>query len=243
MLAVGCGMWITVHDGDTLYSIAKENGVTINDVLDANPSVKDPNTIHTGQKLKIPRSGRSISDSAAKDSKTATSNKANDRSSQKSSKDKIKQRDLAPPSTQKQTKTPDKDKDAKAQFIWPVSGTIISHYGKGPDGQLNEGIDIAAPAGTKIVAAADGEVALTHTADDNNEKLKAWGNIIVIRHANKYMTVYVHNRVNLVKKGDKVKQGQVIAEVGDTGRAKQPMLHFLIRYNKETVDPLSHLPK
>ncbi len=166
ILAVGCGLWITVHDGDTLYSIAKENGVTVNDMLGANPSVKDPNTIHTGQKLKIPRSGRSISDSGAKEQKTPASNKTNDRTAQKNPKDKIKQRDLAPPITQKPTKTPEKDKEIKVQFIWPVSGTIISHYGKGPDGQLNEGIDIAAPAGTKIVAAADGEVGLDYARNN-----------------------------------------------------------------------------
>ncbi|MCZ7585615.1 MAG: M23 family metallopeptidase [Deltaproteobacteria bacterium] len=91
--------------------------------------------------------------------------------------------------------------------------------------------------GHKVVAAADGEVVVS------DDRLKGYGNMIVVKHADSYLTIYAHNRLNVVAKGDKVRRGQVIAEVGDTGRADTPHLHFEVRKNIKTIDPLTVLPK
>ncbi len=249
VLFTGCGYWVTAEKGDTLYSIARENGVTVNDILAENPTIADPDVITEGQKIKIPRTGRSITSTPTTTKPTPAAKKitppARKAAKPKSS---IKKRDLMPAASTTPVPVPiEKNKIKENPFIWPCSGTIIRNYGKGPDGYVNEGIDITSPAGTKIAASADGEVILVNTVAENvdtkDNRLKAWGNMVVIQHANKYVTVYAHNRVNLVKKGDKVSQGDIVAEVGDTGRAKQPHLHFEIRQNLESVNPLELLPK
>ncbi|MBZ0274363.1 M23 family metallopeptidase, partial [bacterium] len=127
--------------------------------------------------------------------------------------------------------------EMRPSFIWPVRGPIVRRFGKGPDGVLTEGIDIAGAAGQSVVAAADGQVIV---ADD---RLKGYGKMIVIQHANKYVTIYAHNRVNYVQKGQKVAQGERIAEVGDSGRAERPLLHFEIRKGIKALDPLKLLPR
>ena len=133
--------------------------------------------------------------------------------------------------------TPEPVSTPRIPFIWPIKGQIIREFGKGSDGRNNEGIDIGAPVGEKIVAAADGTVIVS------DDRLKGYGNMVVIRHSDILVTIYAHNRVNLVAKGDKVKQGQVIAEVGDSGRADTPLLHFEIRQRATPLDPLRNLPE
>lgn len=121
------------------------------------------------------------------------------------------------------------------KFIWPVEGTITSRFGwRGHE--HHDGIDIAAPAGTPIVAAADGIVLYS------SGRLRGYGNMIVIKHTPRVFTIYAHNKKNLVKKGQKVKQGQVIGLVGSTGHTTGPHLHFEIRIGNVPVDPLKYLP-
>lgn len=120
------------------------------------------------------------------------------------------------------------------QFAWPVEGIFFSKFGA-RRGRHHDGIDISAPAGTPIVAAADGEVVFSGRG-------KGYGNIIFLSHSDEYITVYAHNRANLVESGDQVKQGEVIAKLGRTGRATGNHLHFEVRHNKVIKDPLSFLP-
>ena len=116
------------------------------------------------------------------------------------------------------------------QFIWPVSGKVLSRYGK--SGQsFNEGINIAAPLGTVVRAAADGEVMYV------GKEPKVYGNLVIIKHAGNYLTAYAHNDKINVKKGVKVKQGQPIATIGKTGAVSIPQLHFSMRKDKKTIDP------
>ena len=121
-------------------------------------------------------------------------------------------------------------------FIWPVKGVIVRPFGKGDDGRINDGLDLAAPEGSRIVAVADGEVILS------SNKFPAYGNMVVIKHKRDFVTLYAHNRLNMVKKGEKVLKGQQIAEVGATGRVKTPTIHFEIRVVSTPVDPLKYLP-
>jgi murein DD-endopeptidase MepM/ murein hydrolase activator NlpD len=123
----------------------------------------------------------------------------------------------------------------KGPFVWPVQGKVIGAFGSSKDGMKNDGINIAAPNGAPVVAAADGTVAYA------GNELRGFGNMILIRHEGGYVTAYAHNASLLVKKGDKVKRGQTIARVGQTGAVFGPQLHFEIRKGTQPVDPMSFL--
>ncbi len=120
-------------------------------------------------------------------------------------------------------------------FIWPVKGDVISEFGSTGKGQHNDGINIAVPRGTPVVAADDGIVAYA------GNELRGFGNLLLIKHADGWMTAYAHNDVLLVKRGDTVKRGQHIAKAGDSGGVSQPQLHFEVRQGTRAVDPMSVL--
>ncbi len=122
------------------------------------------------------------------------------------------------------------------RLIWPTKGRLTSKFGP-RNNRMHDGIDIAAKIGTKVVAAASGEVVYA----DN--RLTGYGNLIIIRHNKTMFTAYAHNDRNFVKKGDKVKRGQVIAHVGNSGRVTGPHLHFELRSGDKAIDPLPYLPK
>ena len=116
-------------------------------------------------------------------------------------------------------------------FRWPVQGRIISEFGTKPDGGHNDGIDVAVPLGTSVKAAENGVVAYA------GDELKGYGNLVLIRHANNWVSAYAHNDEILVKRGDQVRRGQVIAKAGRTGQVSQPQLHFELRKGSRPVDP------
>jgi len=122
------------------------------------------------------------------------------------------------------------------QFIWPVEGVLTSKFGI-RRGRRHDGIDIGAPEGTDVCAAADGTVLYS------GDQQTGYGNLIILSHADDMITVYAHNRENLVKENDTVKRGQVIGRVGQTGRATGPHLHFEIRKRTKPRNPLFFLPK
>jgi murein DD-endopeptidase MepM/ murein hydrolase activator NlpD len=124
---------------------------------------------------------------------------------------------------------------ANAEFLWPVKGKIISGFGSKPGGLHNDGINIEAAPGSRVVAAENGVVAYA------GNELRGFGNLLLIRHADGWVTAYAHNDKLLVKRGDRVKRGQVIAQVGSTGNVTSPQLHFEIRKGTEPVDPLKYL--
>jgi murein DD-endopeptidase MepM/ murein hydrolase activator NlpD len=119
-------------------------------------------------------------------------------------------------------------------FRWPVRGRVIASFGPRPNGLQNDGINLAVPEGTPIKAAGDGIVAY---AGD----LKGYGNLVLVRHGNDFMTAYAHASEIMVKRGDFVERGQVIAKSGQTGNVTSPQLHFEIRKNTTPVDPSQYL--
>ena len=119
-------------------------------------------------------------------------------------------------------------------FVWPLKGRLTSKFGRRGK-SFHDGLDIAAPKGTPIRAVQKGKVLFS-------DKLRGYGNIVIIRHAGRYVSVYAHNRKNLARKGQRVAQWQVIGEVGSTGRVTGPHLHFEIRKNNVARDPLYYLP-
>jgi murein DD-endopeptidase MepM/ murein hydrolase activator NlpD len=121
-------------------------------------------------------------------------------------------------------------------FIWPVSGPVLKGFGSGVDGQRNDGVNIGVAGGTKVKAAADGEVVYA------GDELVGFGNLVLIRHFGGWVSAYAHGESLLVKEGDTVKQGQAIATAGATGNASTPQVHFELRKGKQPVDPAEHLP-
>jgi murein DD-endopeptidase MepM/ murein hydrolase activator NlpD len=122
----------------------------------------------------------------------------------------------------------------KLDFAWPVEGKTTDVF-EGEGSKRHQGIDIACPIGTPIKASNAGTVIYS------NNTIKGYGNLIIIRHSEEYVTVYAHNQVNLVEEKTWVEKGQIIGKVGKTGRASGPHLHFEIRKNNKAMDPMLFL--
>ena len=120
-------------------------------------------------------------------------------------------------------------------FRWPVRGKVVTSYGAKTNGKSNDGINVAVPEGTPVKAAEDGVVAYS------GNELKGYGNLVLVRHPNGYVTAYAHASELLVKRGDTIKRGQVIAKSGQSGEVASPQLHFEIRKGSSPVDPLQFL--
>lgn len=132
---------------------------------------------------------------------------------------------------------PKKAPRIRVKLHWPLKNPkVTSRFGTRQSGK-HDGIDIGAPRGTKIYASAAGEVLF------NGWGPTGYGRVILLKHSENVYTVYAHNHKNLVKKGRRVKKGEVIAMVGKTGRAKGNHLHFEVRVNRVAYDPLAYLPK
>jgi murein DD-endopeptidase MepM/ murein hydrolase activator NlpD len=133
------------------------------------------------------------------------------------------------------TETPVKAAEAMTSFRWPVRGRVIAGFGSKPNGTQNDGINLAVPEGTPIKAADDGVVAYA------GNELKGYGNLVLIRHSNGFVSAYAHASELMVKRGDSIKRGQVIAHAGQTGNVTSPQLHFEIRKGSTPVDPTQYL--
>ena len=155
----------------------------------------------------------------------------------------------APPVSTARSITPAADNPAPAEtkpvttaatmptFRWPVRGRVINGFGPKTAGAQNDGINVAVPEGTPIKAAEDGVVAYA------GNELKSYGNLVLVRHANGYVTAYAHASEILVKRDEPIKRGQVIAKSGQTGNVTAPQLHFEIRKGSSPVDPMPYLDK
>ena len=131
--------------------------------------------------------------------------------------------------------TPETSEPARGGLLWPIAGGVSSYFG--PRGSsFHDGIDIAADEGTPIMAIEKGEVIYS-------DRLRGYGNLVILRHAGGLVSVYGHNQANLVRQGQRVSQGEVIAKVGSTGRVSGPHLHLEIRQNNVAQDPLLYLPR
>jgi murein DD-endopeptidase MepM/ murein hydrolase activator NlpD len=125
--------------------------------------------------------------------------------------------------------------EAGSTFYWPVHGQLIAGYGAKINGLQNNGINVAVPEDTPVKAADDGVVLYSGNG------LKTYGNMLLVRHANGYVTVYAHAKELLVKVGDEIKRGQVIAKSGKTGDVDRPQIHFEIRKASAPVNPMPYL--
>lgn len=120
---------------------------------------------------------------------------------------------------------------------WPVRGKVISGFGQKLNGQPNDGVNIAVPPGTDVLAAEAGVVAYA------GSELKGYGNLVLVRHDNGWVTAYAHNDTILVQRGDRVKRGQPLAKAGKTGSVDSPQVHFELRQGSKPIDPTPHMEK
>ena len=124
---------------------------------------------------------------------------------------------------------------AVPSFRWPVRGRVIAGFGAKVNGAANDGIDLSVPEGTSVKASEEGVVAYA------GNELKGYGNLVLVRHPNGFVTAYAHASEIKVKRGDQVKRGQTIALAGQTGNVNSPQLHFEIRKGSTPIDPTQYL--
>jgi murein DD-endopeptidase MepM/ murein hydrolase activator NlpD len=231
-----------VNQGETLAGIAHRNHVSVVELARANhidPSAK----LKLGTRLTVPGARSADAASVAPQAPAvqpiatapATSRVAMATVPQQSVR--LAQANPAPDPVEATPPAlkPGEATGALPTFRWPVRGKVITGYGAKTNGKSNDGINLAVPEGTPIKAAEDGVVAYS------GNELKGYGNLVLVRHSNGYVTAYAHASELLVKRGDPIKRGQVIAKSGQSGEVGSPQLHFEIRKGSQPVDPLQFL--
>jgi murein DD-endopeptidase MepM/ murein hydrolase activator NlpD len=232
---VKAGGSYTVASGDTLFSIGRKYGVSPFTIADLN-KLPHNKALALGQSLKIP-SGANASiaqveppkaeDAIASDASSAQTAIAETPAKKPGALTLPNETPTEPIAT---AATP-VDAGSNLALRWPLKGKVISGFGAKPNGLKNEGINIAVPEGTNIQAADGGVVAYA------GNELKGYGNLVLVRHAGGYVTAYAHASQLLVKRGDTVKRGDVIAKAGQTGAVQSPQLHFEVRKGATALDP------
>ncbi|MGN1091398.1 MAG: peptidoglycan DD-metalloendopeptidase family protein [Alphaproteobacteria bacterium] len=220
----------TVKKGETLYSVARKYDVNLNTLIKKN-KLRKPYTLSVGQKLYLPADFNKITyakEEIADTSKTQqkTAQQIPEKSQQKQEK---KQKKAV-------VQLPDAPKRA-GKFMFPVQGTIISGFGVSGNGRRNDGINISAKEGTAFKSVENGVIAYA------GNELKGFGNLILVKHSDGWISAYAHAKDIVVKKGATVKRGDVLGHVGSTGNVKAPQLHFEIRKGTKAVDPMNYLKK
>ncbi|MEZ5820252.1 MAG: peptidoglycan DD-metalloendopeptidase family protein [Xanthobacteraceae bacterium] len=231
-----------VNRGDTLHNIARRNRVQVGELARAN-NLDTSAKLSIGMKLTVPgsRNTAAAPTPAAPTQQVAKLSPSASRSL--SSAGPQQSARLAQPSGQVEEKAsqpaanarPSETTSALPSFRWPVRGKVITGYGAKTNGKANDGINLAVPEGTPVKAAEDGVVAYS------GNELKGYGNLILVRHSNGYVTAYAHASELLVRRGDTIKRGQVIAKSGQSGEVGSPQLHFEIRKGSSPVDPQQFL--
>lgn len=229
-----------VKKGETVYAISRRYDVSRKELMRLN-GVGAPFTIKIGQTLLLPATQASVTTVAAVD--RGEGDRSNDppaaTAPSRSSPSPQSQVAIAPPPRQvivpPSTNIPRPKGLSRRGFMWPISGRVISRFGPKRGGLHNDGINIAAPRGTPILAAQNGVVAY------RGNELRGFGNLILIKHAKGYMTAYAHSDKILVKRGQRVARGQTIAKVGSSGNVAKPQLHFEIRKGRRAVNPKKYL--
>ncbi|WP_260679307.1 peptidoglycan DD-metalloendopeptidase family protein [Thalassomonas sp. M1454] len=222
-----------VKSGETLYSIAWRSGQDTRTLANLN-NLKPPYKIFVGQTLQLKPKVTKTASSSPKQNKSTNNSVKNTQKSGSKNVAKQKTQEYGEDSGGKFTgvKVPSLTQKVK-KWVWPVKGKIISNFSSAAQG--NKGIDIAGNKGTSIKAAADGLIVYAGNA------LRGYGNLIIIKHNDDYLSAYAHNDTLLVKEQQTVKANQVIAKMGNTG-TNRTMLHFEIRFRGKSVNPKRYLP-
>ena len=234
-LIIPPGRYHLVHAGETGIAIARAYGVPWAQVVEAN-ALAEPYVLRAGQRILIPRAGPQtpaeraaafsidIDDIVTGGEPALGANAA----------------PVAPAATARRVLPPEASVAAPARFAggfaWPVEGNIVSRFGPGGSGERHDGIKIAVPLRTPVLASADGVVSYTGSG------VKGLGGIVIVRHGEGWSSIYGHVGEILVQRGQAVKRGQAVALSGDSGFADRPELHFELRKGRVPVDPVGVLP-
>lgn len=233
----------TVKPGDTLFRIALDSGQSWRDVQAWN-NLTNPNILEVGQVLRVQPPGAAPSAVAAVSPPAGAPGTASVTpvapsgvvSRPLSSTEPVPLASAAPattsPAPSSMAASPESVGADELNFVWPAQGSVIAGF----DEAKNKGVSIAGRVGDPVVAAADGRVVYAGAG------LRGYGNLVILKHNNTYLTAYAHNQALMVREDQAVRQGQKIAEMGssDTDRVK---LHFEVRRQGKPVDPLNHLPR
>jgi murein DD-endopeptidase MepM/ murein hydrolase activator NlpD len=231
----------TVKRGDSFSRIARAHSISVQELQSAN-SDANSNRLSLGQKLNIPGKGSSQSSAPVRVASRGANVPLPAINPARSAPAKKAPSKTAISTTRPQQKVAARTKSLPTpeamsgnQFRWPVKGRIVAGFGSKPSGKHNQGINVAVPAGTSVKAAENGVVAYA------GSELEPYGNLILIRHANNWVTAYAHNDKLMVKRGDTVRRGQIISKAGQSGNVSQPQLHFELRKGSKPVNPLSYM--
>ncbi len=232
------GAQVTVGRGDTLYGLAFRHGVDWRELARQN-NIPAPYTIFPGQRLRLPGA-------APVDRQPARQARAPQRGSRSPPVAPPRSSTASPPRSTPASPTTPSSTTSKppalspvlgsgnVRWAWPAEGQLVGRFAAGDP--TRQGIDIAGSAGQAVAAAADGVVVYSGSG------LVGYGELVIIKHSDVWLSAYGHNRKRLVNEGNRVSAGQQIAEMGRSG-ASRDMLHFEIRKNGKPVDPLGHLPR
>jgi len=214
--------YYTVKPGDTLTRIALENGQSPRDIA-AWSQVENPNRIEVGQVLRVvPPVGQEVQVQPVSRATVSAGTLAQPASATPSS---------AAPTTAASESRPVAATESEINWLWPTNGPVLAGF----DDVKNKGLDIGGAAGDPVLAAADGRVVYVGAG------LRGYGNLIILKHNNVYLTAYAHNQTLLVKEDQSVLKGQKIAEMGNSD-ADRVKLHFEVRRQGKPVDPAKYLP-
>ena len=209
--------YYTVKPGDTLIRIGMDNGQSWRDIIRWN-KLDNPNLIETGQVLRVAPPAPEVAVARPATSATATAPMS------------AASAPSLPATTPAVAPAAPSAAEDAISFQWPARGNLISGF----DESKNKGLDIGGKVGDPVLAAADGRVVYAGAG------LRGYGNLIILKHNNTYLTAYAHNQTLLVKEDQVIKRGQKIAEMGNSD-ADQVKLHFEIRRQGKPVDPAKYL--
>ena len=244
------GSSYTMKQGDSLYGLSRSYGVPVAELQQVN-GITDTRAVRAGTVLRVPGNGGSAepqryepaqqvavaapppSNDSSYGPTTRQPTILNGRNQQVAGRtDDVTSTAAINPPPARSSSGGGSDK-----LRWPVSGKIITGFGQRNDGTHNDGINLSVPLGTSVHAAESGTVAYA------GSELKGYGNLILLRHDNGWVTAYAHNEQLMVKRGDKVQRGQVIATAGRSGSVDQPQVHFELRQGSKPVDPVPFLER
>ena len=246
-----------VKQGESLAMIARQYGTTHGALAEAN-HLTDPDKLQPGDVIDVPRGG-ALADAGSGSDRTSPVAAPRIRKTDEkpvrvasaspnvplpqAKPDRLRVPEGQVAAAAKETpkkvasigKLPNPQPMSANKFRWPVRGRVISAYGAKSNGKHNDGINISVPQGTSVKAAENGVVAYA------GNELSGYGNLILIRHDDNWVSAYAHNSKLMVKRGDKVRRGQIIAKAGQSGSVSQPQLHFELRKGSRPIDPMRHM--
>lgn len=229
-----------VAPGETVYRISRNYGITVQELSEAN-GIEDPRTLVVGQELIIPGFEKPVRVATESSPTPVAENPRPVQGAKPPSSGTPARAPVVVTAPSRQVPRPSASQRAPARPVpetkgtldWPLRGVLYARFGK-KGREPHDGIDLAVPVGTPVKTAQEGDVLYAG-------EQRGYGLIVIIQHSDRLITLYAHNRDLRVRTGQKVRRGQVVATVGESGKTSGPQLHFEVRVDGKPVDPLDYL--